>query len=408
MANFLKYRSAQVLLVLLMYIACADFLPESVHVSFYTLSVLIKDLLIWMMPLTIGFFIAHTVSSFEKKAPLFVIMILLFEGCSNFSSVWYAYAISHGAVAWLPSFHVSPISAHMNPLWTFPWRTPSWWSANYGAALGLFVGFIGAWLGRDKLLFSFLQNGKKVVELVLTKFFARLLPLFILGFTAKMYQTRLLDHVVQHYAWATVYLTLGIVVYLSFLVALGAFQADQSLSGFGRTWLRHIKNLAGPAGIAFSTGCSLSTMPWTIQGTSKNMKDPALAQAVIPTTTNIQQVGDCILQGFLCATIYYHFYGHLPALHTWLAFTIVFTLARFATAAILGGAIFVMLPLYETYLNFTPEMIAIVLALNTVLDPLVTSSNVMGNGALCRVFERVWGAVYRTLTSWRGHLKTAS
>ena len=75
---------------------------------------------------------------------------------------------------------------------------------------------------------------------------------------------------------------------------------------------------------------------------------------------------------------------------TWLNFSFVFVLARFATAAVLGGAIFIMLPIYETYLSFTPEMIGIILAFNTILDPLITSSNVMANGALCRIFERVW------------------
>ena len=68
----------------------------------------------------------------------------------------------------------------------------------------------------------------------------------------------------------------------------------------------------------------------------------------------------------------------------------MFVGARFATAAVMGGAIFIMLP-YETYLNFTPEMIAIILAFNLVLDPIVTSSNVLANGALCRIFEMVLG-----------------
>jgi Na+/H+-dicarboxylate symporter len=68
-------------------------------------------------------------------------------------------------------------------------------------------------------------------------------------------------------------------------------------------------------------------------------------------------------------------------------------LARFATAAVQGGAIFIMLPIYETYLDFNGEMIALILALNVVLDPLITSCNVLANGALCRTFERVWGGV---------------
>jgi Na+/H+-dicarboxylate symporter len=78
---------------------------------------------------------------------------------------------------------------------------------------------------------------------------------------------------------------------------------------------------------------------------------------------------------------------------TWVQFSLVFTLARFATAGFQGGAIFIMLPIYETYLNFNGEMIALILAMNAILDPLVTSSNVLANGALCRTYERVWGRV---------------
>jgi Na+/H+-dicarboxylate symporter len=144
--------------------------------------------------------------------------------------------------------------------------------------------------------------------------------------------------------------------------------------------------------VALLSGCSLSTMPWTIEGAAKNLQNPALAKAIIPATTNIQQIGDCITQAFLCFLIYRHFYGHNPDVMTWLNFSIIFVLARFATAAVLGGAIFVMLPVYETYLSFNAEMIAIILTLNVILDPLITSCNVMANGALCRVFEKVWGS----------------
>ena len=49
-----------------------------------------------------------------------------------------------------------------------------------------------------------------------------------------------------------------------------------------------------------------------------------------------------------------------------------------------------MLPIYEAYLDFNGEMIALILALNVILDPLVTGCNVLANGALCRTFERVW------------------
>ena len=131
-------------------------------------------------------------------------------------------------------------------------------------------------------------------------------------------------------------------------------------------------------------------MPWTIKGTSLNLKNPELAKAIIPATTNIQQIGDCITNTFLCFLIYKHFFGYTPDALTWAIFSIIFVAARFATAAVIGGAIFIMLPIYQNYLNFTDEMLAIILALNVILDPIVTSSNVMANGGLAKIFENVW------------------
>ncbi|MGV2432182.1 MAG UNVERIFIED_CONTAM: dicarboxylate/amino acid:cation symporter [Rickettsiaceae bacterium] len=139
--------------------------------------------------------------------------------------------------------------------------------------------------------------------------------------------------------------------------------------------------------MALTSSCSLSTMPWTIKGASLNLDNPDFAKAVIPATTNIQQIGDCIMHIFLCILIYNHFYGHIPDFDTLLRFSFVFAIARFATAAVLGGAIFILIPIYQSYLDFSDEMVAIIFALNVILDPIVTSSNVMANGGLARVLK---------------------
>ncbi|MGV2432005.1 MAG UNVERIFIED_CONTAM: hypothetical protein LVQ98_00985 [Rickettsiaceae bacterium] len=56
----------------------------------------------------------------------------------------------------------------------------------------------------------------------------------------------------------------------------------------------------------------------------------------------------------------------------------------------IGGAIFIMIPIYQHYLSFSDEMLAIILAFNVILDPIVTSSNVIANGGLAKVFENIW------------------
>ncbi len=378
----LKHRGIQVLLILTIYLLIAQYLPPIAHQALYTISVFIKDLLVWMLPLTVGLFIAHTICSFQQRALIFVAALILFEAMSNLSSVWYAFGGGHIAVDYLPTINLPVAHADFNALWRLPFSKPVWWSADKGTLFGLFLGFL-AIFSKKAFLKQGIDRGKEMAQWVLTKIFSRLIPLFVLGFVARMHQTEMLHHVFKHYSVLLVWLIVFLTLYITFLFLIGS-------DGTFKDLLRNIKNLLPAGGIAFTSGCSLSTMPWTINGTSKNLQNPDFAKEVIPATTNIQQIGDCIANTFLCFLIYKHFYGHAPDLMTWMNFSLIFVLARFATAAVLGGAIFIMLPIYETYLSFTPEMIAIILAFNVVLDPIVTSTNVIANGALCRIFEKVW------------------
>ena len=116
----LKHRGVQVLLVLTIYFLLAPFLPSTVHQGLYTISLFIKDVLVWLLPLTVSVFIAHAICSFHKQAPLFIGALILFEALSNFSSVWYSFAAGHLAADFLPqiqlhaanNYDLSPLCAH--------------------------------------------------------------------------------------------------------------------------------------------------------------------------------------------------------------------------------------------------------------------------------------------------------
>lgn len=375
-----KQRSLQILLLIFLYLCFAPYLPMKAHQAFYTISLFIKDLLLWLLPITVTFFIAHTIFSFEKKAPLFILFLFLFETFSNAMSVWYAFGCGLIAKSHLSITSCETFIDDFAPLWRIGITKPSWWAADKGTFLGLILGLIATF---QAPLGPFISEGKKVLEKILTKFFSRLIPLFILGFIAKIYQTQALYQMLMQYKDLLLSLLISLTSYIALLFLMGnRFSLSKALQS--------AKNLFPATAVAFSSGCSLSTMPWTIEGTSKNLQDPHLAKAIIPATTNIQQIGDCITNSFLAFFIYLHFNGHPPSFSLWISFSTVFVLARFATAAVLGGAIFVMLPIYESYLGFSAEMTAIILAFNVILDPFITSSNVIANGALCSIFEKSW------------------
>ena len=383
--NTFSQRSAQILLVLLAYFSFVDQIPLVWQRGFFTISTLIKDCLMWMIPLAVCFFIAATVRSFERRAPVLILCLLAFEIASNLLSVSYGALCASLSQAFVTLSPVQTEGASLEALWRIGLKIPSFWAADKGAILGVILGLVAAFLPTPRLN-AFLVKGAGLFTMILTKGFARLIPLFVLGFVTQMHHKGLVGQLIT-FAPLLVALVLFIVLYIStlFLISAGAFDR----------WWGHARNLLPAGAIALTSGCSLSTMPWTISGAAKNMDDPDLAKAVIPATTNFQQIGDAIANAFFCFLIYTHFVGHMPSISVWVVFTIAFVVGRFAATAMLGGAIFVMLPIYQQYLGFNEEMIALILALNVLFDPIITSSNVMANGALCRVFERVWRGAQR-------------
>jgi hypothetical protein len=382
MTQVFKHRAVLIISLLTLFLLTATVVPITLHQGFYTLSLFIKDIMLWLLPLTVGSFIASTIVGFEKKAALFVGTLVVFEAVSNFTSVMFAYLAAGSVSDIVPEAMIGKQSVQFLPLWKLPLSRPSFWSADKGTMLGLILGALALTFNHEPLK-NWISKWKDLSNWILTKVFSPLIPLFILGFFARIYHTGLIKDLSSKYTLVVMWLCMFLITYILALVVLAS---DFTLRGFFKT----LKNL-GPAGaIAFSSGCSLSTMPWTINGASKNLKNPSFAQSIIPATTNIQQIGDCIANTFLCFLIYKHFFGHAPSLSIWLSFAVMFTLARFTTAAVLGGAILIMIPVYEKYLGFNSEMVAIILAFNVLLDPIITSSNVLANGALCSVFEKLW------------------
>lgn len=361
----------------------ASHLPAVAVQSAYTLSVLIKDLLLIVLPIAVASYIASTLISFRQNALLLIISLLIFEAFSNATSVMYAYAIGVSFERWIPVFkgghqHL----ASLTPYFTINAIRPSFWTSTNGVMLGTLVGIIGAFCPLGFFSQAVFKT-REVMGIIFSRIFMRLIPFYVLGFLLFMHHSGLLNQIVESYATVILMVTVTILAYQLILTIIA--------SEFSKTrFLNIINNLSPAVMVAFTSMSSAATMPFTITATEKNLKNPKFASMLIPATTNIQQIGDCIANALLCLVILKNFGKPIPDIWAWLPFLLSFTLVRFTTAAVLGGAIFIMIPLYEYYLGFTPEMLALIIALNVVLDPIITSTNVFGNGVLSIIFERVW------------------
>ena len=49
----------------------------------------------------------------------------------------------------------------------------------------------------------------------------------------------------------------------------------------------------------------------------------------------------------------------------------------------------VMLPILESYFGFNAQMLSMIMSVYILFDPIMTCANVMGNGALAMIIDRV-------------------
>jgi Na+/H+-dicarboxylate symporter len=284
----------------------------------------------------------------------------------------------------------------LTPYGTISWLRPDSWSADKGVIAGTFVGLCVSFLSSDTLISRVIFKSRDLAGMVFSRFFVRLIPFYILGFLLELRHSGLLMRIVETYSAVIPFIVLSLALYGFVLFSLASINHHLSFKDI-------IKNVWPSGVIAFTSMSSAATMPFTILAAEKNLKTPSFAKMIIPATTNIQQIGDCIANALLCLVILKNFGKPIPDFWTWSMFLTVFVLARYTTAAVLGGAIFIMVPIYERYLGFTSEMTALIIALNVVLDPLITSSNVLANGALAILFEKVWLFIRPHETNTSGH-----
>ncbi|MFO1258475.1 MAG: cation:dicarboxylase symporter family transporter [Gammaproteobacteria bacterium] len=350
-----------------------NYFNPTIEAALYATSLTLKEILVFTLPVIIFSCIYSCMLSFKDKAIAFMFLVMLGVCVSNFISVWVGFGASKLALHHIHLATSNGLSAQnvLAPLWQL---TLPKWLAN---EVALLIGFLAG------TLFTFKPNpkadqlseiAKKTVHIILNKIFIPVLPIFALGFVVKMAHDGVLDDIATKYIWVLALVVVTFIAYILFLYGLSANFKP-------KTWLRFIKNVI-PAGImGFSSMSSLAAMPVNIVAAEENTQKPVAARAVIPATVNIHLIGDSICIPIMAIALLMTFGMGFPSLETFAIFTGYFVLAKFAVAAVPGGGILVMIPIMEQYLGFTPEMSAMITAMYILFDPLLTCTNVLGNGA---------------------------
>lgn len=353
-------------------------IPNDLKSLMYALSLTIKSIIVFFLPMIIFMILFKTISQMSRGATKNVFLILLGVCCSNFLSTMISYHI--GSFIYQMDLSIIPPKHGdgLIPTWSyeFPKLIANDLAMFSGIVLGIFFSFIHSkWV---KTLSDYCEMGIQIALRGVTL----LVPFFIVGFMIKLKADKVIDHILRDYA-----LIFGLVACSLFSYIICIYLVLTKFQPLD--FIKKIRNMFPAAMAGFTSMSSAATMPLTIIGTEKNLHNPSLARLAIPTTVNIHLIGDCFAIPIFAFAVMKSFNAQEPAFFSYVLFAFYFVMAKFSVAAIPGGGIIVMLPILESELGFSPEMSSLITSLYILFDPVITCANVCGNGGFALALDRL-------------------
>ncbi|WP_169193192.1 cation:dicarboxylate symporter family transporter [Anaplasma platys] len=362
----------------------ADLFPYSVRSFSYGVSLAIKEVLVFILPLIVFSIVFQSVSKLQGTNALKVILSLIaLIMLSNSASMTTAHFVGKFATSHMSgSLQVSESAktGGLEPYFSF--SLPSHISCLKAVLLGFLCGMVLPYVTKGRS-FAIANIMGKYSIFILEKMFAPILPIFIAGLVFRM-QSENLVGILQGNSEVALYFFFSALLHIILLYIIAA--------GFSlRDAFDKFKSMVPTALFAFTTMSSLISMPLILKTVKKNSGNNDLADIIVPTSLNVHLVGDCFLMIIMSLVISISFHGvGFISTADYATFLFYFLLTKFAVVSIPGGGILVMLPIFEQYLHYSPAMLSLITTLYVILDPITTFLNVLGNGAFSLLFSRIY------------------
>lgn len=226
------------------------------------------------------------------------------------------------------------------------------------------------------------DQGRDIIQLLLTKIIIPFLPLYIAGVFAQMA------------AAGTVFVTLktfGIVLVLAIVLHWVWICSLFVMAGIkaGKSPLGLIKNMLPAYFTALGTMSSAATIPVALQATKNNGVKEDVANFTVPLCATVHLSGSTItIVSCAVAVIMMKSNLEIPSLFTMLPFILTLGVVMLAAPGVPGGAVMSAVGLLGSMLGFGEGAIALMIALYMAQDSFGTACNVTGDGAIAVLVDK--------------------
>jgi Na+/H+-dicarboxylate symporter len=367
-------------------VALAFGLSSSVNstavVYFYSVSVVLKDLLMVLLPFVVFSYLSSAILSLQKQALTLILGVFGLVIAANMVNVFAAYGAAQTMLGFIKPICLDGSCANsgIEALWRIP--LPKFFVSDKAMLLGLFVGVLGSFV-KSSVVNSVVNSIKIWSTKALNVTFIPFLPVYVFGFVLKIGFEGELCTLVTAYAPVFFLCFFTIQAYLLFWFFVGC-------NCNFKTTLAAIRNMFPAWLTGFSTMSSAATLPITLRCVEKNIPNKNLVNFVVPATANIHMVGDGINITLTSIALLAMSGLPMPSFTAFLSYVGAYVLTKFSGSGVPGGGMIILLPVVEKHLGLSAELSSLVATLYILQDSLMTASNVAGNGALSLIANKIF------------------
>lgn len=375
-----------VLILFISTLCFGKYVDNSIKSNLYAISLLLKDLIVFVLPVIIFSFVFNGILSLKNESIKVILILVPLVCLSNFSGFWISYIFAAPILkTGIISISELKTSSPLIPAWTCDIAPLI--KNDIALISGVILGIIGNFT-KLELIDKISSKLNTFANFILKKMICPILPIFVLGFIIKMQYEGTLLLVVKEYA---LLLCLVAILAYGYMFSIMFFLSGRDLK---KTFQKFRKLVPGVLIGLFSMS-SAAAIPTTIEGSEKNLENKNIAKFIIPATANMHLLGDCFAIPIIGLALMVSFGYELPSISQYFVFTLYGVVAKFAAAGIPGGSALIFVPIFENLFGFSAPMLTAITAIYVLFDPIATSSNVFGHGMFAILFEKVYKKIFK-------------
>lgn len=369
-----------------------NFLPEGVSRIFATFNGLFGNFLQFIIPPLILGLIVPAIGNIGKEAG----KLLLVTAAIAYGSTLFSGLLTYGvSIEVFPRIlqgeQLTNLSGDAHNLESyFEVEMPPLFDVMSGLILSFILG-IAISKHDFPVMEKFFNEFKAVIMWIIEKLIIPFLPLFIFGIFLNMSFSGQVFSVL-----GTFIKIIGVIFILHISLLIMQYLIAGGIAK--RNPFKALKMMAPAYFTALGTQSSAATIPVTLEQAIKNQVDPKVAGFTIPLCATIHLAGST-LKIVACA-VALMLIKDIPILPLeMIGFIAMLGIAMVAAPGVPGGAIMAALGVLSSVLGFGAEEQSLMIALYIAMDSFGTAANVMGDGAIAMIIDRINSLTKKSVTA---------